>query len=46
MHMLIVLAAFAIAAVTPYINAPAPSDAAQMTDDAGDIAPSDDEREV
>lgn len=36
MHMWIVLAAFAFAAVTPFISAPQRSDVAQMQDDLGD----------
>jgi hypothetical protein len=32
-----VLAAFALAAVTPYINAPTRSDVAQMMDDLSDL---------
>jgi hypothetical protein len=50
MHIWIVLAAFAFAAVTPYLSAPNRSDVAQITDemnapdDAAEDADEDDER--
>ena len=37
MHILIVLAAFALAAVTPYMSAPTRSDTAQMADDLTEL---------
>lgn len=49
MHMLIVLAAFAVAAVTPYLNAPTQSDVAQAADELGELQHAldeDDERQV
>lgn len=37
MHLWIILAALALAAVTPYIGAPSASDSTQISDDAGDL---------
>lgn len=37
MHIWIVLAAFALAAVTPYIGTPTRSDVAQMMDEVSDL---------
>lgn len=51
MHMWIVIAAFAFAAVTPYLGAPSRSDVAQIMDEQGetDVAAEEsdgDERQV
>lgn len=46
MHVWIVLAAFALAAVTPYISVPAGSDGGvQLTEDTGDLDQAIDEDE-
>ncbi len=37
MHMWIMLAAFALAAVTPFIGAPSRTDVAQMMDDLDEL---------